>query len=540
MHDLVWAKMPSYCAWPGRIVEPTNKLLEQRRNPLHHCILFFGSHDFAWVDEKNLKHYKEFKEKMIPLGKPKDRFKSAIDDIEAFIIDPTAFTTLFEPKTTPARKKPVKQSNTEADFDSLRESDISSSSPARTPAKLNTTPLPSVSAKRSTTRTSLTAEKVTPKSSPPSAPKRKSITAVVEDIGEPSQITTPITKKARTSSNINEPMNIDSVPVSDITMKTNDISKAIVSETLKSKDIIASRLTFGFLGLGIMGSRIVKNLIATGHDVIVWNRTMENGHELISSGIRQALSPAEVLEKADITFSCVSDPAACKEIVFGNYGIMSAEDVHEEKGYVEMTSIDAETSRELADALSGKGIRYLEAQIQGSKTQAEDGTLIILAAGDRTLFDDCQSCFKTIGKNSYFLGDVENATKMNLVLQTMAGITIAALGEAMSFADQLGLQQKDVLEVLDLTNLKSDMIMEKGMAMLKRKFTTTHMSVSTIQKDLKLAINFADTLQQSMMLAAASSEMFKDAKRLGYGQQDASAVYVKSNYSSFYNVNGSI
>lgn len=120
------------------------------------------------------------------------------------------------------------------------------------------------------------------------------------------------------------------------------------------------------------------------------------------------------------------------QTVFGNYGILAAKNLSDKKGFVEMTTIDAETSQDIAAALSDKGARFLEAQIQGSKSQAEEGTLIILAAGDRTLFEDCQTCFEAMGRNSFYLGDVGNATKMNLVLQTMSGICIGGLAEAMA------------------------------------------------------------------------------------------------------------
>lgn len=97
-----------------------------------------------------------------------------------------------------------------------------------------------------------------------------------------------------------------------------------------------------------------------------------------------------------------------------------------------MTGLDADSSQDIADAIVSKGGRYLEAQIQGSRVQAEEGTLIILAAGDRTLFDECQSCFEAMGKTSFFLGDVGNATKMYLVLQLYAGVTLGALAESLA------------------------------------------------------------------------------------------------------------
>ena len=104
----------------------------------------------------------------------------------------------------------------------------------------------------------------------------------------------------------------------------------------------------------------------------------------------------------------------------------------------------------------------MEAQIQGSKTQAEEGMLVILAAGDRTLFDDCQSCFQAMGKNSFFLGEVGSASKMNLVLQLMMGVAIAGVAEGMALADRAGLQQRDVLEILELTSLSCPLLTEKG------------------------------------------------------------------------------
>lgn len=97
-----------------------------------------------------------------------------------------------------------------------------------------------------------------------------------------------------------------------------------------------------------------------------------------------------------------------------------------------MTGLDGDTSQDIADAIVSKGGRYLEAQMQGSRIQAEEGTLIILAAGDRTLFDECQSCFKAMGKSSFFLGDVGNASKMYLVLQLFTGVTLAGLAETLA------------------------------------------------------------------------------------------------------------
>lgn len=99
---------------------------------------------------------------------------------------------------------------------------------------------------------------------------------------------------------------------------------------------------------------------------------------------------------------------------------------------MEMTTIDTVTSKDIESALTGIGMSYLEAQIQGTKSQAEEGKLILLAAGNKQLFDACQTCFEAMGRNSFFVGDTGNATKMNLVLQTITGVQIAGLADSIA------------------------------------------------------------------------------------------------------------
>lgn len=216
-------------------------------------------------------------------------------------------------------------------------------------------------------------------------------------------------------------------------------------------------------------------------------------------------------------------------MVFENCGVLQAETLGPSKGYVEITGIDAETSQDIADAINSKGGRYLEAQVQGSKTEAEEGTLIILAAGDKSLFDDCQSCFTAMGKHSFFLGEVGNASKMNLVLQLMKGITIAGIAEGMALADRAGLQVKDVLEVLKLTSLACPTVLEKSEAIISNGYSTKH-PLMHMQKDLKLSLEMGDTLQQPLPLTASANEVFKHAKRLGYAELDTSAVYIRNKF----------
>merc|ERR1711997_873071 len=306
-----------------------------------------------------------------------------------------------------------------------------------------------------------------------------------------------------------------------------DMDLVTSSQILREKDIQPSKLNFGFLGLGIMGSGIVKNLLNSGHSVTVWNRTNDKCKDFAKAGAKEAITPGDVIAESDITFSCVADPQVAKDMVFGNCGVMS--EINAQKGYVEMTGIDSDTSQDIAEAISLKGGRYLEAQIQGSKSQAQDGTLVILVAGDKSLFDDCQSCFQAMGKYSFHLGEVGNASRMNLVLQLMSGVALAGLAEGMALADRAGLQQKDILEVLQLTGLACPLMVEKGKAIIDGSFPPNH-PLQHMQKDLKLSLNMGDQLEQPLPLTASANEVFKHAKRLGYGEHDTSAVYIRARF----------
>lgn len=174
-------------------------------------------------------------------------------------------------------------------------------------------------------------------------------------------------------------------------------------------------------------------------------------------------------------------------MVFGNCGVLSAQSLAENKGYIEMTGMDDATSMDICHAITGKGGRYLETQIQGSKSQSENGELVLMSAGDKSLYDDCDTCFKAMSIHSVYLGEVGNACKMYMVLQVIAGVSLAALGEAMAFgkcwhvgtnwrepiskklirlfhfvAQKAGLNQNDMLELLAKTPVASPMLIMKS------------------------------------------------------------------------------
>ena len=182
---------------------------------------------------------------------------------------------------------------------------------------------------------------------------------------------------------------------------------------------------FGFIGLGIMGNAMALNLIKAGLDVTVWNRSADKCVELITLGARQGQSPKQVAETCDITFTIVSDPAAALAICEGPDGVLAG--IGEGRSYIDMSTVDDETSQTISVAITKAGGRFLEAPVSGTRKPAEDGTLIILAAGDKSLYDEALPAFEIMGKMSPYLGEVGQGAKMKLVVNMIMGGMLSIL-----------------------------------------------------------------------------------------------------------------
>ncbi|XP_013104070.1 cytokine-like nuclear factor N-PAC isoform X4 [Stomoxys calcitrans] len=560
--DLVWAKMKGFAPWPAMIVEPPIELLSNAHKSNSKCVFFFGSRNFAWIESANLKPFEgPWKDQLSKLNKPAS-FRQAMEDITKHIDDPTEIDGIVS-KSTGIRSQP-----TEADFDKIRDgfntedentidthannldnngeihSDIEGAiggvvTVTKTPvkrvpkAKASTAPstkskstISKAATKRRVSQTPATAKRRRNDNTPPhitndyieehASPRRRIITEALAHIGghasPPRRNNNSIALLERPHVRVPETQTID--------MSTR-------SQTLAERDIVPSDLTFGFLGLGIMGSTIVKDLICTGHKVVVWNRTMSKCEPFREAGADVKDTPEDVVNAADIIFCCVSDPKASKDLVFGNCGVLRADLCN--KAYVEMSTIDPETSQDIAEGITQSNGRYLEVQIHGTREEAENGMLIILAGGDRTVFDECQSCFKTIAKNTFFLGDVGNACKVNLILQTILGVSLVGLSEALALADRFSISLKDILDIFQLTSMKSDLLLAKGREMAKGDFNPQQ-PLSHMQKDLRLVLSMAENLDQSMPVTSITNEVFKHTKRLGYSEHDSSAVFVRSRF----------
>lgn len=283
-----------------------------------------------------------------------------------------------------------------------------------------------------------------------------------------------------------------------------------------------SKPQIGYLGMGIMGSAMAGRLVDAGFPVTVWNRSKDKCEALRAKGAKVLDTPKAVIESCDITFACTSDPASARAVVFGEDGVLQG--ITAGKKFVDMSTVDEDTAKDINVAITAKGGIFLEAPVSGSKGPALQGQLIILAAGAKSLCDEAEQCFCVMGKRTFFLGEVGAGARMKLVVNMMMGINICALSEGLAVGTKGGLSGTDILEVLKEGALNCPMYQLKGPKMLEGDFAPAF-PLKHQQKDVRLALGLGDHLSQSMPVAAAANESLKAARSSGYGDDDMSKVY---------------
>ncbi|XP_041532569.1 putative oxidoreductase GLYR1 isoform X2 [Microtus oregoni] len=532
--DLVWGKLGRYPPWPGKIVNPP-KDLKKPRGKKCFFVKFFGTEDHAWIKVEQLKPYHAHKEEMIKINKGK-RFQQAVDAVEEFL--------------RRAKGKDQTSSHTSADDKNRRNSSEERSRPNSGDEKRKL----SLSEgkvkknlgegkKRVTSGSSERGSKCLKRAQEQSPRKRGRPPKDEKDLTIPESSTVKGMMAGPMAAFKWQPTASEPVKDADphfhhfllsqtekpavcyqaITKKLKICEEETGSTSIQAADstavngsITPTDKKIGFLGLGLMGSGIVSNLLKMGHTVTVWNRTAEK------EGARLGRTPAEVVSTCDITFACVSDPKAAKDLVLGPSGVLQG--IRPGKCYVDMSTVDADTVTELAQVIVSRGGRFLEAPVSGNQQLSNDGMLVILAAGDRGLYEDCSSCFQAMGKTSFFLGEVGNAAKMMLIVNMVQGSFMATIAEGLTLAQVTGQSQQTLLDILNQGQLASIFLDQKCQNILQGNFKPDFY-LKYIQKDLRLAIALGDAVNHPTPMAAAANEVYKRAKALDQSDNDMSAVY---------------
>jgi 2-hydroxy-3-oxopropionate reductase len=279
--------------------------------------------------------------------------------------------------------------------------------------------------------------------------------------------------------------------------------------------------TVGFIGLGIMGKPMAKNLIEAGHELVVYNRTPKKAEELAGAGAVVAASPREVAEQSDVVVTMLPDSPQVEEVLVGEEGVF--EGVKEGALIVDTSTISPVITEELAARAKEKGASMLDAPVSGGDVGAIEGTLSIMVGGSDEDFQRARPLFEAMGKTVTHVGGSGAGQVVKAANQIVVALTIEAVSEALVLGSKAGVAPEKILDVLG-GGLAGNKVME-----VKREKMLTHsfdpgFRIELHHKDLGIALAAGREYGVTLPVTAIVDQMLQNLRMRGRGDRDHSAL----------------
>ena len=278
----------------------------------------------------------------------------------------------------------------------------------------------------------------------------------------------------------------------------------------------------GFVGLGVMGSRIAKRLLDAGHQVAGYNRTRAKAQWLLDAGMKWGDSPRAVAEASDIVFSMVTNTAALSAVANGDDGILAG--LPRGKVYVDMSTVSPAASRELAARVAAQGSQMLDAPVSGSVITLEQGNLSIMVGGDQATFQKIKPILQNIGPKVNYVGANGLAVTMKIATNLSLAVQMLAFSEGVLLAEKAGIPRTTAVEVLLNSVIASPMVKYRGPFVLKMP-DEAWFDVNMMQKDMTLALELGRQLDVPLPATAATNEMLTAARGMGLAKEDFAVMF---------------
>jgi 3-hydroxyisobutyrate dehydrogenase-like beta-hydroxyacid dehydrogenase len=278
----------------------------------------------------------------------------------------------------------------------------------------------------------------------------------------------------------------------------------------------------GFIGLGIMGSRMAANLSSAGFELTVWNRTRAKAEQWAERhGATVADSPAAVADSSDVVITMVVDGPQVEAVLLGEQGAVSG--ASEGLLAIDMSTIGPAAARRIGAALAERDLRFMDAPVTGSSPKAEDGTLTIMAGGSQADFERARPLFEAMGELIVHVGPLGHGQMVKLINNAVAAINTAVAGEALLLGKRAGTDLDALLQVLNGGSGSSAMLALKAPAMRAHDYTTLF-KLEHMLKDLRLCLQEAEAVGFEFEFAETVTDLLEDATEHGLGEQDFAAL----------------
>jgi 3-hydroxyisobutyrate dehydrogenase-like beta-hydroxyacid dehydrogenase len=286
------------------------------------------------------------------------------------------------------------------------------------------------------------------------------------------------------------------------------------------KYLTKDQVKLGFIGLGNMGSRIVQRLLGHGYQVSVYDRNLDRAKMITKQGGIVAKSIRELASTVDVVLSCLTNDDAVRSVYTGAEGVFSG--VRPGTVVLEMSTISPDTSRELHGLAAGGGIQVLDVAISGSTPAAEQGALTLLVGGDGDLFRAAEPIFQAVAKRYFLLGGAGSGTAMKLVVNTLLGVGMQAIAEAVVLGEKIGLDRERLLDVLSQTAVVAPAHVGKLASAAVNDYHP-QFPLRLMNKDFELILKAA--AKEHVSMPATEAAFFVNSEELaGDDDKDFSAV----------------
>ena len=280
----------------------------------------------------------------------------------------------------------------------------------------------------------------------------------------------------------------------------------------------------GFIGLGLMGSRLTRRLHSSGWNVQAWNRSPDPAKLLARDGVGISSSIAKLVADSDVILSSLANDEAVHSVYFNNGGVFSSA----KRGTIilEMSTISPELSRLLHQEASVRGVDLLDLPISGSTPAVEAGTITLLAGGDQNTFERCTPIYESLAKQWFLIGRGSSGIQMKLVVNLLLGVDMQAIAEAVSLGEHLRIDRNVLLDVLSKTTVIPPAFVGK-VQKIKHNDYSPEFPLRLMSKDMDLAMEAAKASGADLPAARVAQSVLA-SNLSSNGDLDLSAIALSS------------
>jgi 3-hydroxyisobutyrate dehydrogenase len=270
--------------------------------------------------------------------------------------------------------------------------------------------------------------------------------------------------------------------------------------------------SIGFIGMGHMGSHMAQRLLDAGYQVTVYDRTKQKAQEVGQRGAQVAQTPKDLAANCQVVMACVTDDEAQEEVMFGPDGALAG--THVGSVIIDLSTVSPDASRRLFQAAKEQGVPMIDAAVSGSVPQVDQGSLVIFVGGEHQTYEQCKPILDVLGNTSFYMGASGMGTTMKLVANTLLGLGMQALAEAIALGEKAGLEKDVLLDVLGQTAVLTPGQKSK-LENVRREEYPANFALSLMHKDFGLVLSQAYDVSVSMPATAAAQQMYTAAMAKG-------------------------